>query len=515
MHVVDQPPLDERWTDTAEPRRGRVAVLVCHGMGQQVRFETQDLVARLLAHAAGGVTGPVITRLVTLPGGTIAGRAELTLSAPDGPRDVHVYEAYWAPFTEGAVRLRDVAAFLLRAGAAGIRHSAAGCFRRFLFNGWRTFTIPASDWAAYVFAVLLLASFAVLNAAIGVGAIAAVIGPLRGWPPPFAMANWTVDLLLAVVPGGVLALALFGLSAHERRRRTAAVASSRTPAFRTIAAVTRMLLWTTLASIVASAAAIVWHATGGAGWPLAVDLARSRGGHLFMIAVWIVVLLLSAAVRWTLVQYVGDVAAYVSGPWLDRFYVLRGRIREACGTIGRAVYANRTYERVIVAGHSLGSVVAYDVLNALINDDLTAASSDARPRDVVGRTPLFLTFGSPLDKTAFVFRTARAAGHDVREALAAAVQPMIVDADWRPARWVNIWSPRGWVSGSLDFYDDPAGGGGARRIVNLRDADADVPLVAHVQYWTGALVAECLLRAITEPSGADMQPLASVSRKNR
>ena len=40
-------------------------------------------------------------------------RLELKLTGKSGAeREVHVYEAYWAPLTEGHVKLRDVAAFL-------------------------------------------------------------------------------------------------------------------------------------------------------------------------------------------------------------------------------------------------------------------------------------------------------------------------------------------------------------------------------------------------------------------
>src|SRR5213080_2751829 len=58
------------------------------------------------------------------------------------------------------------------------------------------------------------------------------------------------------------------------------------------------------------------------------------------------------------------------------------------------------YSRVVVVGHSLGSVLAYDTLNALINEDQVCA----KQRGVVSKTRALITFGSPLDKTAFMFR---------------------------------------------------------------------------------------------------------------
>jgi hypothetical protein len=111
-----------------------------------------------------------------------------------------------------------------------------------------------------------------------------------------------------------------------------------------------------------------------------------------------------------------------------------------------------------------------------------------------------VTFGSPLDKTAYVFRAQITERFDVREGLAAARQPMIVSYGFRPKRWVNIYSPEDWISGSLDYYDDdrpvnPQDGpknGGTRRIENIIDDEACVPLAAHTQYWGNDLLAETL-----------------------
>ena len=54
------------------------------------------------------------------------GRAEATLQMPGQPgasRDVHIYEAYWAPLTEGRITLIQTIRFLIDAALKGIRHS--------------------------------------------------------------------------------------------------------------------------------------------------------------------------------------------------------------------------------------------------------------------------------------------------------------------------------------------------------------------------------------------------------
>src|SRR5580765_5102149 len=82
------------------------AILVWHGMGQQVPFETIERVARSLVtydrlqHQHQAVT---TVRLVEL-GEESAWRAEVQITDADGhPHDVHIYEAYWAPLTQGAI----------------------------------------------------------------------------------------------------------------------------------------------------------------------------------------------------------------------------------------------------------------------------------------------------------------------------------------------------------------------------------------------------------------------------
>jgi hypothetical protein len=153
-----------------------------------------------------------------------------------------------------------------------------------------------------------------------------------------------------------------------------------------------------------------------------------------------------------------------------------------------------------MVGHSLGSVIAYDTLNRLIQEDESAPGVPPTPLprlNVVARTPLFLTFGSPLDKTAFIFGIAGKKTTEAREALAASVQPMICDYQFRPRRWVNIYSSWDLVSGSLGFYDPP-GSVDSRRIENVRDPLATTLLAAHLEYWTNPLLFEILHAELTE-----------------
>ena len=132
--------------------------------------------------------------------------------------------------------------------------------------------------------------------------------------------------------------------------------------------------------------------------------------------------------------------------------------------------------------HSLGSVIAYDTLNYLINKDLL---SDA-PLDVNSRTCLLLTFGSPLDKIAYLFQIQGTRTSDTREALANAVQPLIRSYDYRNFKWINVFSKDDIIGGSLELFDD--GTGHPHSVQNEEDLYSSIPLVAHTEFWRTPLV---------------------------
>ena len=187
------------------------------------------------------------------------------------------------------------------------------------------------------------------------------------------------------------------------------------------------------------------------------------------------------------------VAAYVQPQVIDRFYELRKEIKKCVWTTANAVYREEEYRDIIMVGHSLGSVVAYDVLNLLLIDH--KLNPDTMP-EVAGRTRLLLTFGSPLDKTAFIF-AAQGTGTEAREAIAASFQPLITDEQVRP-RWVNIYSRWDIISGSLDYYDRKDRSN-RNAVENIRDRKATTLLAAHVEYWRNDKLFETMVEALEAP----------------
>jgi hypothetical protein len=221
--------------------------------------------------------------------------------------------------------------------------------------------------------------------------------------------------------------------------------------------------------------------------------------------VWPFLILFSAKVREIMVQYVGDVAIYVRPNKLDRFDAVRSEIKEAARSVVSALFtsyelksqssdANKfQYDKIALVGHSLGSVIAYDTLNRLMLDDWLC---DGALR-VAERTATMVTFGSPLNKTAFLFTIQAKDTLHIRERLAATVQPLIMS--YRKFKWINVYSRNDIVSGLLKFYDlpgyqDPPVTEVA--VQNVKDRDAAVPLMAHVAYWKNKTVWTQLLGQI-------------------
>ncbi len=502
-------PRDDRAAIPATPRL--VAVVVCHGMGQQVQFETLECLAQSLRRAAGDPACPVraeVVRLAPMPvPGAPAGapvdlrRVEMDLPGEDGPQRVHLYEAYWAPITEGRVSLAEVFAFLFDAGRSGLwQWMTTRTFDRWMFGGRVAFAVPVRTPLKLAGIVLLLLALAVINAVL-VGVVAArLAGAALRWPGPALFHALTSDIAIASL---ALLAVLAGIRLVPQLLRPL---GGRVAAF-----VAWTVIYAGFVAVAVSGALCAWalvvsQAGGrpGGGW-LGAFAASLHGARAmaFVALVWAPPAVAAWVARWFLVQYVGDVVAYVSAHRVSRFADIRNAIQEVSLRVGSAVYhaagagGEPLYTDVIVVGHSLGSVVAYDMLNRLLTEDRLAGDR-ARVRE---RTRMLLTFGSPLNKTAYLFRTQRAKGSDVREVVAAAVQPLISTYANRTMPWLNLHSRNDWIGGPLDFYDtnppDPE-----RRVRNVEDEDARTPLAAHSEHWQGRRLAEALRAAIVERAWA-------------
>ncbi len=401
-----------------------VAMIVCHGMGQQVPFETLDAVAKAIAseHMEGSGSPvssrhsvDVVLRFVRPTGSEkLLPRAEVTLKQ-DGQEDrtIHLYEAYWAPLTEGVIGYTRTVWHLLGAGFNGFRESYKRAFSRWMFGGEKNFPIEP-DTTRILGTLLIILTPLLLIPMVG------------------------LSLKTAIEGHGILSLYTLGVA--------------------------------------------------------------------FLVV-------LSYFIRKFIVQYMGDVIIYVSSNEVNEYWKIRDEIKQVGLSLAKVVYGavtdssiteesslmsrpkNFLYSDIVVVGHSLGSVVAYDTLNAILNQD----KLDGNKRRAVDRTEALITLGSPLDKIAFLFRQ-KAKNAFVRDALAAAYQPLILDYKNRPKWWINVFCKRDIISGSLEYYDEPqCANSELRRVRNFADPYNKInPVSAHTGYWDRATAKTFLYLAATK-----------------
>ena len=219
-----------------------------------------------------------------------------------------------------------------------------------------------------------------------------------------------------------------------------------------------------------------------------------RRGHLLTTVLsawhglsWPLVIVVTLLVRSFLIEYAGDVAAYVQPQLLDRFFELRREIKEESGAPLTPFTASRSIQTCFWSAIRWARSSSTTSLNRLI---LIVQLDPAAP-EITSRTRLLLTFGSPLDKTAFVFGI-QGTGTEPREALAASVQPLLTQPAVRPT-WINIWSPWDIISGALDYYDLPRKTN-PNPVQNIKDPDATTLLAAHVEYWNNPLLYKTILQ---------------------
>jgi hypothetical protein len=542
------------------------AVWIVHGMGQQIPFETVDSLAQGVLSVAKPPGIKPRLRTVQLGNQTVQ-RVELDVDSvatdpngnPEKQYELHLYETYWAPETEGVAKLSDVISFLLDGGSRGILNSFHA-FRRAMFGTTESFKIPLRSPLSIGVTLAVLFALMAINAVIVLAA--------ASFTKAAAFTSLRLDLVwpqLTALAGGMTAVAFtFGtvlFLADESK-------PSRVP--RALRVAISTLVWLALIHtiLVILATAVIMtgtiHKLFVPAWfsamhpeqvqtivtlagiaclilialtmarraylrssehranadvlslflfgmsfclhiALLVILGRLLCGHQFSVEmpaplgsilaspkwVWPFLIVLAQQVRTLLVEYVGDVAIYITPNKLDRFDRVRNEIKQTALNVASAIFLacdpekkDFLYDQIAVVGHSLGSVIAYDTLNQLMLNDWLSNNH----LGIANRTNCLLTFGSPLDKTAFLFTIQGTNSMHIRERLAATVQPIIQSYQkFRKFRWINVHSGNDIISGKLTFYDLPKMQDPKEvppeAVHNVVDKDASIPLLAHVEYW--------------------------------
>ena len=566
------------------------AIWIVHGMGQQVPFETVDSLAQGVLRAAypAGANAkerpPLRLRTVKLGDQTLQrveldvdGKEEDSHGKPLRQYELHLYEAYWAPKTEGVAKLADVVSFLLDGATRGLLNSVQK-FKRAMFGDMEGFKIPIRSPIWILLTLLVLASLTVINGVIVAAAAAVAKLPIlsttplgTNWGQLTALASWMTavaftfgtvlylaemsrpdDLprwmrlslsvvgwvatgttsLAIVATACVMGLATYTNDVSKWLQQIRPAQIEHVQSFATalillcaflVGASTfwRGHLRSTERELRANPVLLLlfWCAFAIHIFAVALPVMRLAGHHFGVslpaylrwlsstIWVWPFLIALAAQVRTILVEYVGDVAIYVTPNKLDRFDDVRNKIKDIARGVASSIYLacepgtnGFLYTEIAAVGHSLGSVIAYDTLNRLMLDDWLGKNY----LGIANRTNSLVTFGSPLDKTAFLFTIQGTENLHIRERLAATVQPIIQSyPKFRKFPWVNVHSYNDIISGRLVFYDVPEVQADLKEkdvqppaVQNMVDEEASVPLVAHVDYWKNELVWKQLFERI-------------------
>ncbi len=190
-------------------------------------------------------------------------------------------------------------------------------------------------------------------------------------------------------------------------------------------------------------------------------------------------------------DFVGDLVRYLDlDPRSERFETRRQIMNGAVSEL-KALIRDNNYQEIIVAGHSLGSVIAYDALSRLIQEASCEKprANDGPKNDELALTPDdvkkikgLVTFGSPLDKIALFFRQRVRPGNKIQRGVLADLRGFRslnmdqysspktdkdapkykleyaindpIAREWdKSIRWLNFYHRQDMISGRLDLYN--------------------------------------------------------------
>ena len=517
LRQVEQQPEKALLTVTAPPsprllKNSRTAILVIHGIGEQNPYETLDQFSRnlmrYLVHE-GGIEDLEISADRYDRNDSVEARIRLSTSrsgpAPGQPAWIDLYEYYWAPQTEDKISYKETLSWLIKTTLTPLRLLNENIKDISDAEGHPTEQKDSGDngkvltrraiflrelrriFLIYLPLLFVLAALAYLLPET-IKLPANVKGIFESWSKDhmWSKAIMTALFVFALAIDLIVIRQLWKNFVRNLRRQPAIIPSR--------------WMWQTFGIGLAFTAAGI-----AVGWLAGLSF---RSYFAPLLHVNVLVFLIGAGLAKVsqsfLKNFVGDVAVYTNADAKAKNFQIRKAILAGSTTAvirllreQNVVNAGDTYDQIIVAGHSLGSVIAYDTLNQLLN------KRHARADQIVGHVPVntdipqnllnriqgLITFGSPLDKVHYFFRENVPENQAVRAQLLQFLQsfrksPSGLDYGlYRLQRydasgldgvtWLNAWSKQDPVSGALHFYT-----GLQRQEFKYR-----IPIYAHLSYW--------------------------------
>ena len=517
-------------------------MLVIHGIGEQNPYETLDSFARgvlsFLRQKLGGEEHVKLDSVkVAFKDWTQVG---MRLKVESGPRyqtkgQVDMFEYYWAPDTEGKLSWKDTLNWLIRTDLTPLRYFADNLQQmmnvpqaRFHSALWHCVKLYAREIMRVLFlyvplAVGLLWLLPWLSQPSSIWKslkpIVAALQPYSEWPKPVVLACYASALLMMLfmlqsfiaflyrsfptmrgwARGVWSALAKPDFKKDRMEWAEGVGSALDEPSVTTIQGWAEGL-WFVLALLSTAAffalgyfLPILWPWFAVDLQPLWETILTNKKEIIFAV----LAVSAAAALRYVLTAYVADVAVYVSSDAKSKNYVARSAILKGSSAALTRILADDQYDYVILAGHSLGSVIAYDTINELlVQQDAALGPKSDRPATVLSLEQLqklrgLVTFGSPLDKIYYFFREHVSEDQAIRAQILSMLYSFRkVDSmrDYTPYKfryafpqlddlmWVNAYAFMDPVGARLKFYD-------LRGDENQERFRYWIPGLAHLSYW--------------------------------
>jgi hypothetical protein len=166
--------------------------------------------------------------------------------------------------------------------------------------------------------------------------------------------------------------------------------------------------------------------------------------------------------RWTSLK---DLVIYTTSDVRSQNYEIRRKILDgAVEELKSLLKSDRRYDQIVVVGHSLGSVIAYDALNR-ITQDINVPGGISQ--DAAGKIQGLITLGSPLDKVTFLFEERTPDRNLIQREILAnlhsfkkrklKIDQQIMDIrdpfqQKLDVRWVNFYHLKDRIAGHLDAF---------------------------------------------------------------
>lgn len=351
-----------------------LAVLVIHGIGQQNPYETLDSFARGLFRHFNGFPGcaPYLQpeRVLTEEGVRTIVHIGFRRPNPWNLRRVTLHELYWAPMTQDQVTYWESLRWLIRADLNPLSR---------LSTNLQEFASVAKDKSIGRLLGIFLREVA--RAALLFVPLALLLGWLFTWlsepPSPQLLLEYAKQVLRSAPWWALGSVAVSLVMATWLLFY--ALTSSWTAWRRPDASIEKIAerAWILGAWLLGLAfVALCWLLFNS--FP---EIAAALGaiGSKRQVAAVLVALFGAAIAKRVLVDFMGDIAVYVTADEKSKNFAARSAIlKMACRDLSR-ILTNAEYSKVILAGHSLGSVIAYDAINKTLSRSWRMADQMLQP----------------------------------------------------------------------------------------------------------------------------------------